>query len=167
MKTELVYLAFAASSAALITGTVRTRRSGGPVADARAHDLLEAAFLEAGPARVADTVICAMHTDGRLAVGGPGVVSVRQPVARNAVEQALLEVHSRAPHGGLTLLRSELMRHPAVQSIGDRLAERGLLVRPQRINFWRRLAAAQTVAAVAGVFLGIWGTSVEDSGGYN
>ncbi|MEU1792053.1 TIGR04222 domain-containing membrane protein [Streptomyces sparsogenes] len=167
MQAVWAYVVFAASSAVLITGTVRARRAGGPVADARAHDLLEAAFLEAGPGRVADTVICAMHADGRLAVGGPGVVSVRQPIARDPVEHALLEVHAQAPHGGLALLRSQLMRHRAVQAIGYRLAERGLLVLPEKINFWRRLAAVQTVAAVAGVFLGIWGTSVEESGGYD
>ncbi|MEK8172863.1 TIGR04222 domain-containing membrane protein [Streptomyces sp. M19] len=62
---------------------------------------MEAAFLSGGPGQVADTVICRMRSDGRLAIGGPGVVSVRQPVAHHPVEHAALDVLATAPDGAL------------------------------------------------------------------
>ncbi|MBI0299899.1 TIGR04222 domain-containing membrane protein [Streptomyces sp. PRKS01-29] len=163
----LVYLAVAVSSAVLITGTVRARRreAPGPVYD-RAHDLLEAAFLAGGPGRVADTVISVMYADGRLAIGGPGVISVRQPVARGPVEEELLRLCALSPHGGLHWLRRELMRSPAVQAIGDQLAGRGLMVRPDALRFWRGLARTQIGLCAIGAFLAILISfgSVADSG---
>ncbi|GDY57326.1 hypothetical protein SVIO_079490 [Streptomyces violaceusniger] len=152
----LVYLAVAVSSVVLISGTVRARRREVPgQVHARAHDLLEAAFLAGGPGRVADTVISAMYADGRLAIGDPGVVSVRQPVARGPVEEELLRLCAISPHGGLNWLRRELMRSPAVQAIGDQLAERGLMVRPDALRFWHGLARLQVGLCFAGTFLGI------------
>lgn len=152
----LVYAAVAVSSAMLITGTVRARRRevSGPVY-ARTYDLLEAAFLAGGPGRVADTVISAMYADRRLAIGGPGVVSVRRPVARGPVEEELLRLAAGSPHGALTWLRRELMRSTAVQEIGDRLAGRGLMVRPDALRFWRRMARVQTGLCAVGAFLAI------------
>ncbi|MGW7615248.1 TIGR04222 domain-containing membrane protein [Streptomyces antimycoticus] len=163
----LVYAAVALSSVVLITGTVRARRGEavGPV-DARAYDLLEAAFLAGGPGRTADTVISAMYTEGRLAIGDPGVVSVRQPIARGPVEEDLLRLCAGSPHGALKWLRRELMRSASVQAIGDRLAGRGLMVRPDALRFWRRAARAQNTLCAVGVFLAIMMTSgsVADDG---
>ncbi|AJZ83115.1 MULTISPECIES: TIGR04222 domain-containing membrane protein [Streptomyces] len=163
----LVYSAVALSSVVLITGTVRARRGEavGPV-DARAYDLLEAAFLAGGPGRTADTVISAMYADGRLAIGDPGVVSVRQPIARGPVEEDLLRLCASSPHGALKWLRRELMRGASMQAIGDRLAARGLLVRPEALRFWRRAARAQNTLCAVGLFLAIMLTadSVADDG---
>ncbi|WP_051834655.1 TIGR04222 domain-containing membrane protein, partial [Streptomyces sp. NRRL S-15] len=94
------------------------------------HDLSEEAFLSGGPARVVDTALTRMHADGRLAVGGPGIVAVRRGEARDAVERAVLQELAAAPNGALHTLRESVMRHPAVQEIGDGLAARGLLVPP-------------------------------------
>ncbi|MDV5148999.1 TIGR04222 domain-containing membrane protein [Streptomyces sp. SBC-4] len=122
------YVAAAAGIALLVTRVVRSRGgSGGPV-----HDRYEAAFLNGGPARVVDTAIAALQSDGRIAIGGPGIVAVVRPVAYDPVERAVLQEHAAAPHGALHHLRLAVMRHPAVQEIGDGLAGRGLIVEPAR-----------------------------------
>ncbi|WP_406422705.1 TIGR04222 domain-containing membrane protein [Streptomyces sp. NBC_00842] len=88
----LVTPAVAVSSTLLIVGPSNARRGpGGP-----AHDLYEVAFLNGGPGRVVDTALAAMQTDGRLAVGGPGIVSVQRPVAHDPVERAVLQEHAAA-----------------------------------------------------------------------
>jgi uncharacterized protein (TIGR04222 family) len=124
----LVYLAVGVSSATLI---VRVSASTGrhPAA-ARVHDVYEAAFLSGGPARVVDAALAALHADGRLVIGGPGIVVVRNPVAHDPVERAVLERLALAPTGALHELRLDVMRSPAVQEIGDGLAARGLMVPP-------------------------------------
>ena len=122
------YLAAAAGIALLVTRVVRSHGgSGGPV-----HDRYEAAFLNGGPARVVDTAIAALQSDGRIAIGGPGIVAVVRPVAYDPVERAVLQEHAAAPHGALHHLRLASMRHPAVQELGDGLAGRGLIVEPAR-----------------------------------
>ncbi|WP_073907546.1 TIGR04222 domain-containing membrane protein [Streptomyces sp. CB02009] len=122
----LYYLAGVTVIAVLVTRVVRTRGGpGGPV-----HDRYEAAFLNGGPARVVDTALTALQADGRLAVGGPGIVAVVRPVAHDPVERAVFEAHAAAPHGALHHLRMTVMRHPAVQETGDGLAVRGLVVDP-------------------------------------
>ncbi|MFD3665419.1 TIGR04222 domain-containing membrane protein [Streptomyces sp. NPDC058659] len=130
MNTLVVvfYVAAAAGIALLVTRVVRSRGgTGGPV-----HDRYEAAFLNGGPARVVDTAIAALQSDGRIAIGGPGIVAVLRPVAYDPVERAVLQEHAAAPHGALHHLRLAAMRHPAVQEIGDGLAGRGLIVEPAR-----------------------------------
>ncbi|MFF4081045.1 TIGR04222 domain-containing membrane protein [Streptomyces sp. NPDC001777] len=127
------------SSVLLIAGLARARRGpGGPV-----HDLHEVAFLNGGPGRVADTVLTAMHTDGRIAVGGPGIVAVRRAEAHDPVERAVLQEHAAGSSGALHTLREAVMRHPAVQEIGDGLAARGLLAPPAAGRTWRRWGIAQ------------------------
>ncbi|MFF8379362.1 TIGR04222 domain-containing membrane protein [Streptomyces sp. NPDC015661] len=122
----LVYLAGALGIALVITRVVRTRGGpGGPV-----HDRYEVAFLNGGPARVVDTALAALQADGRLAIGGPGIVAVVRPTAHDPVERAVLQEHAAAPHGALHNLRLSVMRHPAVQEIGDGLAARRLVVDP-------------------------------------
>ncbi|MER8231526.1 TIGR04222 domain-containing membrane protein [Streptomyces sp. NPDC094049] len=134
----LYYLVAAVGVALVVTGLVRSRRgSGGPV-----HDRYEAASLNGGPARVADSALAALQADGRLAVGGPGIVSVLRPLAYDPVERAVFQAHAEAPHGALHQLRLAVMRHPAVQEIGDGLAARGLVVAPAvRRSVLRRCAA--------------------------
>ncbi|WP_435189134.1 TIGR04222 domain-containing membrane protein [Streptomyces sp. bgisy126] len=139
----LYYLVAAVAVALLVTRVVRSRGgSGGPV-----HDRYEAAFLDGGPARVADSALAALHTDGRIAVGGPGIVAVVRPTARDLVERAVLQEHAAAPHGALHHLRLAVMRHPAVQEIGDGLAERGLLADPAARRVTNRWCVVVGVAA--------------------
>ncbi|MFE2016116.1 TIGR04222 domain-containing membrane protein [Streptomyces sp. NPDC059491] len=121
-----LYAAGLTGIALLVARVVRSRRGpGGPV-----HDRYEAAFLTGGPARVVDTALASLQADGRLAIGGPGIVAVVRPTAHDPVERAVLQEHGSAPHGALHHLRLAVMRHPAVQEIGDGLAGRGLVVDP-------------------------------------
>ncbi|WP_405603125.1 TIGR04222 domain-containing membrane protein [Streptomyces sp. NBC_01410] len=124
----LVWLVVGASSAALIVRSSSARR-GHPAAGPVPH-VYEAAFLGGGPARVVDSAIAALHADGRLAIGGPGIVSVRHPLAHDPVERAVFEQLAAAPTGALHTLRIAVMRHPAVQEIGDGLAAGGLIAPP-------------------------------------
>lgn len=129
----LYYLAGVTGMVLLVVRVVRTRRgSGGPV-----HDRYEVAFVNGGPARVVDSALAALQADGRLVVGGPGIVAVVRPTAYDPVERAVLEAHAVAPHGALHHLRLAVMRHPAVQEIGEGLAARGLVV-PRRSGGPRR-----------------------------
>ncbi|MFJ8662027.1 TIGR04222 domain-containing membrane protein [Streptomyces sp. NPDC093795] len=134
----LFYLAAAAGITLVVTRVVRSRGGpGGPV-----HDRFEVAFLNGGPARVVDSALAALQADGRLAVGGPGIVAVVRPVAYDPVERAVLQAHAAAPHGALHHLRLAVMRHPAVQEIGDGLAARGLVVAPATRRTTARWCAA-------------------------
>ncbi|MFF3841453.1 TIGR04222 domain-containing membrane protein [Streptomyces sp. NPDC001930] len=141
----LFYLAGIAVITVLVTRVVRTRGGpGGPV-----HDRYEAAFLNGGPARVVDTALTALHADGRLAIGGPGIVAVVRPVAYDPVERAVLQAHAAAPHGALHHLRMAVMRHPAVQEIGDGLAARGLVVDPATRRTTARWCGVLAITAFA------------------
>lgn len=125
----LLNLAVITTSVLLIARAVA---AGRPVAgaDSQIHDLYEAAFLNGGPARVVDTALTAMQSDGRLAIGGPGIVAVLRAEAHDPVERAVLQETAAAPSGALHTLRAAVMRHSAVQETGDGLAARGLLVAP-------------------------------------
>ncbi|MEV5596614.1 TIGR04222 domain-containing membrane protein [Streptomyces sp. NPDC052496] len=155
MPALLVTLAVAASSLLLVVRTVRIVRATPRPKPRRAstYQLWEIAFLAGGPARVADAAIAGMHQDGRIAVGGPGVVSVRQAVAYDPVETAVLDSLARIPDGALDTLRRHVMRSPAVQAVGDRLAGLGLLRNPRTSRPWRRFAAWQTGVCAAGLLL--------------
>ncbi|MEU0360470.1 TIGR04222 domain-containing membrane protein [Streptomyces cyaneofuscatus] len=123
----------------------RSRRpSAGP--SPTVHDLYEAAFLNGGPARVTDTALTALYADGRVLIGGPGIISVQRAHAQDPVERAVLQVLSTAPSGSLHAVREAVMHHPAVQEIGDGLARRGLLVRPAESRPVRRWARIQGVS---------------------
>ncbi|MCX4820004.1 TIGR04222 domain-containing membrane protein [Streptomyces sp. NBC_01142] len=126
----LVYLAVGTSSVLLIIRLSIAGRAHQGSAPGRIHDVYEAAFLAGGPARVVDAALAALHADGRLAIGGPGIVSVRHSVAHDPVERAVFEQLAVAPTGALHTLRLEVMRGPAVQEIGHGLAARGLMVPP-------------------------------------
>ncbi|MET8330573.1 TIGR04222 domain-containing membrane protein [Streptomyces sp. NPDC005181] len=143
----LATLGIVVSSTLLITGLAKARRGpGGPV-----HDLYEAAFLNGGPGRVVDTALTALQTDGRLVVGGPGIVAVTRPVAHDPVERAVLQAHAAAPSGALHTLRDAAMRHPAVQEVGDGLAARGLLAAPETTRKWRRWGVFQGLGCLLAI----------------
>ncbi|MFK8849874.1 TIGR04222 domain-containing membrane protein [Streptomyces sp. Ac-502] len=155
MPALLVTLAVVASALLLVVRTVRIVRAvpRPKYRSASQYELWEIAFLAGGPARVADAAIAGMHQDGRLAVGGPGVVSLRQSVAYDPVETAVLDSLARTPDGALDTLRRHVMRAPAVQAIGDRLAKRGLMRHPRAGRPWRLLAAWQTAICGVGFLL--------------
>ncbi|MGH4032260.1 TIGR04222 domain-containing membrane protein [Actinomycetota bacterium Odt1-20B] len=159
----------AASSVALVRGLVRARRSrvARPGIDpGSVTDPYDAAFLAGGPSRVVDAAIAALHEDGRLVVAGPGIVAVRRPTARNPVEGALLTEYAAAPSGSLHRLRLGVMGSAAVQSVGDALAARGLMVHPVAVRPWRRRAALYNTLVVAGIPLGVLlATALEPDGG--
>ncbi|WP_309058148.1 TIGR04222 domain-containing membrane protein [Streptomyces sp.] len=122
--------------------TVRADRGGA------VHDLAEAAFLNGGPPRVVDSVLAQLHDDGRIGVGGPGLVVVLRPdlAPRDPVERTVMRQLAAAPSGALRDLRLAVMRDPAVQEIGDGLAARGLLVDPERRRADGRLCGALGLA---------------------
>lgn len=138
-----VYLAVGVSSTLLIKGIAGVRSGSG----GRVHDLMEAAFLNGGPARAADTALAAMQADGRLAVGGPGIVSVLRPVAHDPVERAVIHEAGAAQNGSLHTLRFAVMCNPAVQEIGDGLAARGLMIPPGTGRTWRTWGIVQAVTS--------------------
>ncbi|MEU8887561.1 TIGR04222 domain-containing membrane protein [Streptomyces sp. NPDC048442] len=146
----LVTLAVAVSTVLLIVTLAAARRRPG-CGDATVHDTCEAAFLIGGPGRAVDTALTALHTDGRLSVGGPGIVVLHGRTAHDTVERALVQEYDAAPHGALHTLRTATMRHPAVQEIGDELAARGLLLAPQETRTWRRWGLIQGVVCLLGL----------------
>ncbi|MGW6570256.1 TIGR04222 domain-containing membrane protein [Streptomyces sp. NPDC054975] len=131
----LVWAAVITGSALLISRLRAARADRGGFV----HDLFEAAFLLGGPPRVVDAALAALQSDGRIAVGGPGIVVPRPGAApRSHVERAVLQELAAAPHGALHDLRLAVMRSPAVQEIGDGLAARGLMVDPEIRRAGRR-----------------------------
>ncbi|MFI8258035.1 TIGR04222 domain-containing membrane protein [Streptomyces filamentosus] len=143
----LLVLFYAAGAAAVVRLVVLVRRirggPGGPL-----QDLYEAAFLAGGPGRVADTALAALHLDGRLVIGGPGVAAVVHRVAHDPVERAVFDVRATAPSGALHQLRLGVMTHPAVQEIGDGLAARGLVTPPEPRQALRRWCVGVVMASV-------------------
>lgn len=155
--SQAVYAGIGASSLLLVLGVVlvRLRPASARRTEALAQDVWEMAFLAGGPGRVVDAALAGMHEDGRLAVGGPGVVTVRQALARDAVEAAVLDAITGTPGGALATLRATAMRSPAVQGVGDRLAARGLLRHPGPGRGWRRWAGVQMAACGVLFFVGV------------
>ncbi|MFC9293422.1 TIGR04222 domain-containing membrane protein [Streptomyces sp. NPDC057011] len=146
-----IWLGVAVSGGLLIRGLRRSRpRWAGPAP--ALHDLSEAAFMAGGPGTVVDAALVSMLSDGRLVVGGPGIVQVR-PGARayDPAERAVLQAHQGAPSGWLYQVRYAAMLDPAVQETGDALAARGLLSPPGWGRTWRRWAVIQAV--VCGILI--------------
>ncbi|MFF3032079.1 TIGR04222 domain-containing membrane protein [Streptomyces rubiginosohelvolus] len=158
----LATLAVVVSSVLLVVKAVveRSRRPS-PGSGVALHDLYEVAFLNGGPARVVDTALSALHADGRLAVGGPGIVAVQRAQANDLVERAVFQELAAAPNGALHVLREAVMRHPAVQEVGDGLAARGLLVPPHRLRPLRRWGLTQGIVCLIAVPLSMLLTFVQ------
>lgn len=148
----VLQIAIAVSFVSLLIGVI-TLRSGGVTS--AIHDPMDAAFLGGGPGRVAETAIVAMHSDGRLGIGGPGIVAIYSDVAHNPVERAVIQEHAMAPHGALHSLRLAVMRSHAVQQVGDSLAARSLLVPVAKARPWVRWGATQAILCVVVMLLTI------------
>ncbi|MFC8079542.1 TIGR04222 domain-containing membrane protein [Streptomyces sp. NPDC057307] len=149
----LLQIAIPLSVVTLVVGVITARSGRGAT---EVNDLMDVAFLGGGPGRVVETAIVAMHADGRLGIGGPGIVAVYSGVARNPVEYAVIEEHNRAPHGALHALRLAVMRSRAVQDVGDSLALRGLLVPVGRTRVWARWGVIQAIVCLATVPLSVF-----------
>lgn len=139
------------SSVLLLRGLRRSRPSTlGPAP--RLHDLSEAAFMAGGPGAVVDAALVSLLCDGRMLVGGPGIVQVRPGVrGGDPAQRAVLQACQGAPSGWLYQIRYAAMRDPAVQETGDALAARGLIATPGGRHRWLRHGVIQAV--VGGVLL--------------
>lgn len=158
----LATLAVVVSSVLLIVKAVAVRSHRPPAhAGLTLHHLYEAAFLNGGPARVADTALTSLQSNGRILIGGPGIVSVQWAEANDPVEHAVLQELSAAPSGALHLVREAVMRHPAVQEIGDGLAARGLLVSPRRTRPVRQWALVHSSVCLGALPLSLVLTFVQ------
>ncbi|MEU3702911.1 TIGR04222 domain-containing membrane protein [Streptomyces anulatus] len=158
----LATLAVVVSSVLLIVKSVAERsRRPSPGPGVALHDLYEVAFLNGGPARVVDTALTALHADGRLDVGGPGIVAAQRVQANDPVERAVFQELAAAPNGALHVLREAVMRHPAVQEVGDGLAARGLLVPPHRLRPLRQWGLTQGIACMIALPLSLLLTFVQ------
>ncbi|GLF97791.1 TIGR04222 domain-containing membrane protein [Streptomyces yaizuensis] len=114
----------------------------------------EAAFLSGGPLRVVDTALAALAADGRVEIGGPGIVTpvadAEGRAAGDPVHRAVLDTLDASPNGSLPQLRAQVARHRAVQGIGDDLASRGLLQPPSRAQdrLWSAGSALATLSVL-------------------
>ncbi|MFF9869991.1 TIGR04222 domain-containing membrane protein [Streptomyces sp. NPDC013953] len=154
----LIDLGVVVSSVVLVCGIAASRRRG---PGGSVHDRTEAAFLNGGPGLVVDAAITALHADGRLVVAGPGIVAVPRPVGYDPVERAVIAEHAAAPSGALHRLRLAVMRHPAVQEVGDGLAARGLITPAGAGRRWRRWGVVQGIVCLLLLFASVPLTVVE------
>ncbi|WP_405610242.1 TIGR04222 domain-containing membrane protein [Streptomyces sp. NBC_01508] len=145
-------IAIPLSFVTLLVGVITLRSRGGT---GEIRGLMDIAFLGGGPGRVAETAVVAMHADGRLGIGGPGIVALYSDVAHDPVERAVIEEHNRAPHGALHALRLAVMRSRAVQEIGDSLAARGLVIPARKTRLWVFWGLTQAIVCMLTVPLAI------------
>ncbi|QTD99009.1 TIGR04222 domain-containing membrane protein [Streptomyces cyanogenus] len=88
--------------------------------------LYEVAFLSGRGRYVALTAMASMVLGGRLSVRD-AVVTVTDPVPRDAVEVAVIGVIGLRPRGRVWRRMDRLVRRPGIEAVGDRLAEWGLV----------------------------------------
>ncbi|MDN0197062.1 TIGR04222 domain-containing membrane protein [Streptomyces sp. S.PNR 29] len=141
----------------LLTGVaaVRFRRAYRRFADAPVtrrpqHEelsLYEVAFLHGQGLRVAWTALAAMMLGGRLTANRE-VVTLTDPVPRDAVEADVIEVIGLAPRRQAWECLHPLSTSPSVDAIGDRLADQGLVGSPTRCR-----AAASALGFLQGMLL--------------
>ncbi|CAM5614515.1 hypothetical protein SAVIM338S_05686 [Streptomyces avidinii] len=143
------------SSVLLLRGLRRSQPSTlGPAP--RLHDLSEAAFMAGGPGAVVDAALVSLLCDGRMVVGGPGIVQLRPGVrAADPAERAVLQAQQGAPSGWLYQIRYQAMRDPAVQETGDALAARGLIAPAGGRRAQSRHGVVQAVACGVALILSL------------
>ncbi|MBV2151494.1 TIGR04222 domain-containing membrane protein [Kitasatospora sp. SUK 42] len=104
----------------------------------RGLSLLSAAFLAGGPGRVFDTALVRMHVAERAVISRGGTVTITHDRPYDAVDQAIMDSAGPTRSRGVAALRADVMRSPAVQALGDDLADRGLMRHPDRLRAARR-----------------------------
>ena len=127
----------------------------------RGLPLLDAAFLAGGPGRVVDTVLVRMHQEGRVIVSRGGLVTVTADRAYDEVEAALIAAAGDLRQRDLVGLRRATMTSDAVQQIGNRLADHGLMRDParlRRVRTARRLVWLTMFAIAVSTVVGIAAT---------
>ncbi|WP_327255649.1 TIGR04222 domain-containing membrane protein [Streptomyces sp. NBC_01244] len=150
-----VWIGVIASGVLLVRGL---RQSRPPVLRPapRLHDLSEAAFMAGGPGAVVDAALVSLLCDGRMLVGGPGIVQVRPGVrGGDPAQRAVLQACQGAPSGWLYQIRYAAMRDPAVQETGDALAARGLIATPGGRHRWLRHGVIQAVVCAVVLVLSL------------
>ncbi|MBH1937869.1 TIGR04222 domain-containing membrane protein [Streptomyces sp. AV19] len=159
MTTVVVVALIALLLPSVWLGAVRLRVRGprGPVTGVE-PDLYGMAWLFDGRQRVADTVITAMHADGRVAVDAEGVLRVVRPVVRHPVERELLKRCGTDWEGELRELRNVLRRGEPALGVERSLEKLGLKIPSRRMTEWRWAAGVQVAGlvvagAVGGVLL--------------
>ncbi|MFH9350311.1 TIGR04222 domain-containing membrane protein [Kitasatospora sp. NPDC017646] len=100
----------------------------------RGLPLLDTAFLAGGPGRVFDTALVRMHLGEQVVINRSGLVTLTGAKPYDAVDQAVHDAVGPTGSRELGTLRRMVMRSAAVQEIGDRLADRGLMRRPERMQ---------------------------------
>ncbi|MBO1415686.1 TIGR04222 domain-containing membrane protein [Streptomyces sp. FH025] len=100
----------------------------------RGLSLLSAAFLSGGPGRVFDTALVRMHVAERAVISRSGLVTLTHDRPHDAVDQAIMDAVGPTRSRGVAALRADVMRSPAVQALGDDLADRGLMRHPDRLR---------------------------------
>ncbi|MGW7448222.1 TIGR04222 domain-containing membrane protein [Kitasatospora sp. NPDC054795] len=100
----------------------------------RGLPLLDTAFLSGGPGRVFDTAVVRMHMSEQVVISRSGLVTLTGSKPYDAVDKAVQDAVGPTGSRQLGSLRHTVMRSAAVQEIGDRLADRGLLRRPERLR---------------------------------
>ncbi|SDK28500.1 TIGR04222 domain-containing membrane protein [Streptomyces indicus] len=117
------------------------------------YDVFEAAFLTAGPGRVADTVLAVLAAERKIEIRDPGIVALREFTPRHPVEAGVIEAFRTLPTSSLHWLRIAVMRGAAVQAVGDGLAARGLARRPEDP---KPLSRRGLPLSVTGLALCVW-----------
>ncbi|MFD4395422.1 TIGR04222 domain-containing membrane protein [Kitasatospora sp. NPDC058478] len=130
----------------------------------RGLPLMDTAFLSGGPGRVFDTALIRMHLSERAVISRAGLVTLTGHKPYDAVDQAVLDAVGPGGSRELAPLRRAVMRSAAVQEIGNRLADRGLMRRPERL---RRARTARRLLwlALLGVAVSTVLAHVLDDGG--
>lgn len=126
--------AVAAALAVALAVLPAARRGPGPATGGdpnRELDLYDVAFLGEGPTRVVNVALLRMHESGALHISSTGEVTLSGAGSDTDAVQTAIRKYVRS-HAGPTHvgeLRDHVKRTPAVQGIGDRLADDGLLLR--------------------------------------
>ncbi|MBO0655991.1 TIGR04222 domain-containing membrane protein [Streptomyces triculaminicus] len=150
----LAFVGLVGPSAWLLSLRGQARGADIPVRKISTPETVEVAYLMGGGYRAADTVITRMVTDGRIAVGSDGKVTVLEAVSHDAVERALLSACGADWSGSLSKLRTVLRWKPAMDTLERSLEARGLLLSAATRRSWESAANTQVAGLVVGATLG-------------
>ncbi|MFF4381224.1 TIGR04222 domain-containing membrane protein [Kitasatospora sp. NPDC001547] len=152
----------AAAFALTAIGAVRLRRAYRAYVDAlvvpRAPEeeltVYEVAYLHRGAGSLAQTVLASMVLRRRVSAAD-GVLTVVDPVARDAVEAEVVRVFGRVPRRRAWRRMERLRRSAGVTAVGRRLGDQGLVDHPGRRRAAELAADQLTVIRLASLGLGV------------